>query len=124
MKIAQDTKIAKSLNLPAGTSLDELRDLIGDACSEWAASVAGFDGGYVVEVYNDEVVYCVWLEAPDGSKYYKLSWKSEGRSVTVADPLEVVRATSFVAISKAAELSEVVKVPPANTSIFDSLLRG
>ena len=123
MKTVEDTKISKSLNLPANTSMDELRDLICTACREWATTQPGFDGGYVSEVYSEEVIFCMWLEAPDGSKYYRLTWKNEGRTVTVSDPVEVVRATSFVAISKAAEIAEVVRIPPASRpSIFQSLL--
>lgn len=122
MKIVEDTKISKSLNLPANTSMDELRDLICTACREWATTQANFDGGYVSEVYSEEVIFCMWLEEV-GSKYYRLTWKNEGRVVTVSDPVEVVRATTFVAIAKAAEIAEVVRVPPASRpSIFQSLV--
>lgn len=122
MKTVEDTKISKSLNLPANTSMDELRDLICTACREWATTQPGFDGGYVSEVYSEEVIFCMWLEEA-GSKYYRLTWKNEGRVVTVSDPVEVVRATTFVAIAKAAEIAETVRVPPASRpSIFQSLL--
>lgn len=124
MKTVEDTKISKSLNLPANTSMDELRDLICTACREWATTQPGFDGGYVSEVYSEEVIFCMWLEESTmGSKYYRLTWKNDGRVVTVSDPVEVVRATTFVAIAKAAEIAETVRVPPASRpSIFQSLL--
>ena len=102
--------------VPAGMSYDSFLQTIRDAAQ---ASIRGAYSpnddypGYVVEIYEDFLIYYLYTRSEtEGSMHLRAGWTITDGKIVIGEWVQVVELTQYV---------EVRKQRWSKTSIFDSL---
>lgn len=112
-----DTTVVHKAAMPSGMGLFEFSGMIHDAAKASIVSAGHAPSnedypGYVVEVYEDSLIFCVYSTAETPRSHFRASWKLVDGKIEISEWREVIEVTNYVEVRKARWQSP---------SIFDNL---